>query len=307
VFREDNLGLGAKTGSQRDNNHGLEILQGVLGRLNGKSSEALEKEEKALRDVKCALYAEQRWGSLRFVHGGVLTGKTTLEVTSTPLDELPNASEEEDGASPAGGSESTPNAEAADRKALRRKEKREKKERKEKKQKRSRKEQRVDAEDHADPDAQNEASEKAAKKERKRQKALERQNVAKETEGTSEPEAVVKIEATPRSSGSNTPSSRFHVRQRYIQHKRMAMMDPKALSEVRPLPSYPSMQLSNLHRFLWGSHETRCLSGAIIIHRGRSHICDISDWDHSHSEDVRTILAEVQPTASRYIGLLATR
>jgi Pin2-interacting protein X1 len=237
VFREDNLGLGAKTGSQRDNNHGLEILQGVLGRLNGKSSEVLEKEEKARRDVKCALYAEQRWGSLRFMHGGVLTGNTTLEVTSTPLEELPDVSEGEAGPAPSGGSESIPNAtfpeEADNRKALRRKEKKEKREKKEKKLKKSQKERRADAEDLADPDTQNEASEKAAKKERKRQKALQRQKEATESEGASEKEAVVKTESTPRSSGSNTPSSRFHVRQRYIQHKRMAMMDAKALSEVR--------------------------------------------------------------------------
>ena len=70
------MGLGAKVGSGFDDGEctGLGGLQDLLGRLNGKSSGAIEKERKGRDDLKRKLWAEQRYGGLGFVSGGLLVG-----------------------------------------------------------------------------------------------------------------------------------------------------------------------------------------------------------------------------------------
>lgn len=73
-MKDDNLGLGAKRGNAKGETFGLDGLQALLGRLNGKSEEALQKEEEARRDVKLAMYQERRFGGMRFVSGGFLEG-----------------------------------------------------------------------------------------------------------------------------------------------------------------------------------------------------------------------------------------
>ncbi|MCJ1387827.1 telomerase inhibitor [Xylographa bjoerkii] len=76
AVKDDNLGLGAKRGSGVNVGEcvGLDVFQGLLGRLNGKSEDVLEKEQKSRDDLKRAVYTERRWGALRFVSGGVLVG-----------------------------------------------------------------------------------------------------------------------------------------------------------------------------------------------------------------------------------------
>jgi Pin2-interacting protein X1 len=74
LLKDDNLGLGAKRGNVEGENFGLDGLQSLLGRLNGKSEEVLQKEEEARRDVRLVMYAERRFGALRFVSGGFLEG-----------------------------------------------------------------------------------------------------------------------------------------------------------------------------------------------------------------------------------------
>ena len=76
AVKDDNLGLGAKRGSGVNVGEctGLDVFQGLLGRLNGKSEVLLEKEQRSRDDLKRAVYTEQRWGALRFVSGGVLVG-----------------------------------------------------------------------------------------------------------------------------------------------------------------------------------------------------------------------------------------
>src|SRR5215469_12224336 len=74
LLKDDNLGLGAKRGNAEGETFGLDELQTLLGRLNGKSEEVLQKEEEARRDVKLAMYQERRFGTLRFISGGFLEG-----------------------------------------------------------------------------------------------------------------------------------------------------------------------------------------------------------------------------------------
>ncbi|KAA6415446.1 MAG: hypothetical protein FRX48_00161 [Lasallia pustulata] len=76
ALREDNLGLGAKRKSGQSDGQctGLDAFQDLLGRLNGKTEVDLEKEQKSRDDLKRAIYTGNRWGSVRFVSGGLLVG-----------------------------------------------------------------------------------------------------------------------------------------------------------------------------------------------------------------------------------------
>lgn len=76
ALKDDNLGLGAKRGSGQTEGQctGLDAFQGLLGRLNGRSEGDLEKEQKSRDALKRAVYPENRWGSVRFVSGGLLVG-----------------------------------------------------------------------------------------------------------------------------------------------------------------------------------------------------------------------------------------
>ena len=76
MIKEDNLGLGAKIGSGVGHGEctGLDAFKDLLGRLNGKYEDEVEKEKKSREDLKRAIYSERRWGSTRFVKGGFLIG-----------------------------------------------------------------------------------------------------------------------------------------------------------------------------------------------------------------------------------------
>lgn len=73
-MKDDNLGLGARNGARNDDGPttGLDGLQHLLGRLNGKDEKLLEKEQRCREDTKRTLYAERRWGLGSFVSGGFL-------------------------------------------------------------------------------------------------------------------------------------------------------------------------------------------------------------------------------------------
>jgi Pin2-interacting protein X1 len=82
LVKDDNLGLGAKRGSGLAEGEctGLDVFQNLLGRLNGKDGDALMKEQRSREDLKRAIYAERRWGSIRFVNGGFLRGDKVQEL-----------------------------------------------------------------------------------------------------------------------------------------------------------------------------------------------------------------------------------
>jgi Pin2-interacting protein X1 len=76
AVKDDNLGIGAKVGSGVGHGEctGLDAFKNLLGRLNGKDEDEIEKEQKSREDLKRAIYTEKRWGSIRFVKGGFLIG-----------------------------------------------------------------------------------------------------------------------------------------------------------------------------------------------------------------------------------------
>ena len=76
MIKEDNLGLGAKIGSGVGHGEctGLDAFKDLLGRLNGKEEDEIEKERRSREDLKRAIYSERKWGSTRFVQGGFLIG-----------------------------------------------------------------------------------------------------------------------------------------------------------------------------------------------------------------------------------------
>ncbi|KAL8731735.1 MAG: hypothetical protein Q9166_003182 [cf. Caloplaca sp. 2 TL-2023] len=76
TVKGDNLGLGASNGAMDDDRPttGLDGLQDLLGRLNGKDSQLLQSSQRSRADGRRITYAERRWGFDKFVSGGFLVG-----------------------------------------------------------------------------------------------------------------------------------------------------------------------------------------------------------------------------------------
>lgn len=72
-LKDDNLGLGAKRGSERAENFGLAGLQSILGRLNGKEEE-VKKEEERREEIEKRAFVYRKYGMMNFVSGGFLVG-----------------------------------------------------------------------------------------------------------------------------------------------------------------------------------------------------------------------------------------
>ena len=53
---------------------GLDVFQDLLGRLNGRSVADITKDRTQRSTLTSSAYIEQRWGNLRFVSGGLLVG-----------------------------------------------------------------------------------------------------------------------------------------------------------------------------------------------------------------------------------------
>ncbi|KAI1756594.1 hypothetical protein F4782DRAFT_526283 [Xylaria castorea] len=74
-LKDDTLGLGAKIRQkQSDECTGLDVFKDLLGRLNGKSEEILDKERQVRSEIKTNLVVERKYGPMRFVSGGLLVG-----------------------------------------------------------------------------------------------------------------------------------------------------------------------------------------------------------------------------------------
>ncbi|KZF26904.1 hypothetical protein L228DRAFT_243448 [Xylona heveae TC161] len=259
TLKDDTLGLGAKRGSGQGAGEctGLDVFQGLLGRLNGKSDGELEKEEKSRADLKRVLYAERRWGLIQFVRGGLLVG----DKIENPSEEITKAPESraaaEKGVSTGevemrdGDKESQERRDSSDSdiKDSRDKDKKKRKEKKKKKSKSS------DEDNGSTRSGEREEKrkrkmERRAKKEAKRIKRQQR--ASRETTGSDvemssssdqlnkgDNESVVtsrEASKAPQSSMSQQPISfaagRHAVRQRYIRQKKMASMDSRALNEI---------------------------------------------------------------------------
>ncbi|CAA9962216.1 hypothetical protein CFE70_005622 [Pyrenophora teres f. teres 0-1] len=73
LLKDDNLGLGAKRGSERAENFGLAGLESILGRLNGKEAE-VKKEEERREEIEKRAFVYRKYGMMNFVSGGFLVG-----------------------------------------------------------------------------------------------------------------------------------------------------------------------------------------------------------------------------------------
>lgn len=72
-LKDDNLGLGAKRGSERAENFGLAGLESILGRLNGNEAE-VKKEEERREEIEKRAFVYRKYGMMNFVSGGFLVG-----------------------------------------------------------------------------------------------------------------------------------------------------------------------------------------------------------------------------------------
>ena len=59
---------------------GLDVFQDLLGRLNGKSVSDIDKNPTQSSNLRSSAYIEYRWGNLRFVSGGLLVGDESREL-----------------------------------------------------------------------------------------------------------------------------------------------------------------------------------------------------------------------------------
>ncbi|KAJ0121797.1 g-patch domain-containing protein [Diaporthe amygdali] len=207
VLKDDSLGLGAKR-NQGDECTGLDALQDLLSRLNGKSDESLGEEKKKREDLKINKYLHRKLGTVTFVYGGLLVGDKVQELADSMKDkkqdaaQVPGVSESEEASGESSEAEKkekkkgkkrkAEDAEGAqsnskkDKKSKRRKSEDEdedsKSKRKEKKDKKRRKEK--DASDKDEDSSPDDADEEAAdrkkakkeKKERRRKSKLENED-----------------------------------------------------------------------------------------------------------------------------------
>ncbi|KAF2876552.1 hypothetical protein BDV95DRAFT_625761 [Massariosphaeria phaeospora] len=86
-LKDDNLGLGAKRGSERPENFGLAGLNSVLGRLNGREAEVKQEEERAAQ-IESRRHVVSKYGMMNFVSGGFLVGDSIKKRGEIKTEEL---------------------------------------------------------------------------------------------------------------------------------------------------------------------------------------------------------------------------
>ncbi|EDU45496.1 G-patch domain containing protein [Pyrenophora tritici-repentis] len=102
LLKDDNLGLGAKRGSERAENFGLAGLESILGRLNGKEAE-VKKEEERREEIEKRAFVYRKYGMMNFVSGGFLVGdkitkKSDIKKEVEIKSEIKSEPESDDGA-----------------------------------------------------------------------------------------------------------------------------------------------------------------------------------------------------------------
>ncbi|KAK5173508.1 telomerase inhibitor [Saxophila tyrrhenica] len=255
LLREDNLGLGAQVGGNAET-FGLSLFSGVLGRLNGKSEVELEDEREREREWE----GRRRYGAMGFVSGGWLVGSEVVpsikkveergsdgrDDGKTKKRKIPD---EEDGANAAvvtAKKQKKRKTEVEQLAAANVEKDAERAKRKEKKQKRKKADQKQLGTDESNS-AKNTTNDKAVRKQEKRARKEERRKRKEERRLRNEAKALRKSKSDEAPEASEVPpepspvqrqaapasmGNRQAVRQRYIQQKRMASMDPRAMQEI---------------------------------------------------------------------------
>lgn len=275
ALKDDTLGLGAKSGVNLPPT-GLDAFQGLLGRLNGKQDEELEKEQNTRDNLKRAAYVENRWGALQFVSAGFLVGDRVKEVIgdgkaarASGINRVKHATSSS--TAPVSAIESTkatmdPVPGHSD---LKRKLKKSTKRKKNATEDLPQSEVAIDQQSTREfdviPEEENangdmganskgcsmdkeeldrraeKAQRKLARRIRKEEKHLKSLEQAAQADRSDTIELQIQDRAEDVSLLAPTPSSvppkeskneRHNVRSRYVQQKKMALMDPKALNEV---------------------------------------------------------------------------
>ncbi len=262
ALKDDTLGLGAKR-NQGDECTGFDVFKDLLGRLNGKSEEVIEKQKKVRQDVRMSLYMERKFGSIRFVSGGFLGGEVRTKLQAAPEDEAAQSQDD---------TESSP-AEAEVKPKKEKKEKRRKAdgsnedsagvEKKKKRKadgsngdsagmekKKKRKKDRGSKAENAEawPPGQpsgpqaiaKEGKTKSGKTEKKAKKDKKGKQRATDSSAISEADEATPALPTPkekddsRSTEAAVPSvsGRHFARKRFIAQKRLALVDQQALNQV---------------------------------------------------------------------------
>ena len=250
--------------------------------MNGKKDDEIEKEQKSRDDLRRAAYTENRWGALRFVRGGLLVGDRIEEIGSdeatanvpsvSRVEEIPPSKPE------VSAIESTkalldPVTEEANVKSRSKKSKKRKQsETADQPSKDAVNDQLHDfghipnteerrSEDATDTQSKSfveseeklkrrseKAQRKLARQVRREEKRLRRSELAMDNKGL----GVAEVEAQDhaRQAAAAKPASptqhtggRYQVRSRYVQQKKMALMNPKALSEVNEISSMNSISV----------------------------------------------------------------
>lgn len=93
VLKDDNLGLGAK-GLQHDLCTGLDAFQGLLDSLNGKAKGQATTHEQIHQETKPAVYEGLGKKGIRFVSGGFLKGREQEERAWHPVKRIVPLSDE---------------------------------------------------------------------------------------------------------------------------------------------------------------------------------------------------------------------
>ncbi|KAH0541935.1 hypothetical protein FGG08_003655 [Glutinoglossum americanum] len=254
ALKDDNLGLGAKRGSGQVEGEctGLSAFQGLLGRLNGKTEEEVDKERKSREDVRREIYMENRWGSIKFVKGGLLVGD---KIREEPADDETGRPQEP--TAPMGRTaEGTAGNEEYSEGKGRRKVEKQSDECGDSRQRSADKPDKAQAGEKEVKSKEDKEKKKNRRLERRGRRSTKRQ-IAKEQVAAGKMEecseqspsaqdpllkAVAIDSAEPeRANASSSMSTgmlsrgRHVVRQRYIQQKKMALLDMQALNEIPSL------------------------------------------------------------------------
>ncbi|KAI2613958.1 uncharacterized protein GGS25DRAFT_469782 [Hypoxylon fragiforme] len=97
VMKDDTLGLGAQPRHKQNTEcTGLDGFKDLLGRLNGKSEEVIKKEREVRSGIKTNLYVERKYGTMRFVSGGLLVGDQMKGLVSTDSKTLKTESSDDE-------------------------------------------------------------------------------------------------------------------------------------------------------------------------------------------------------------------
>ncbi|KAF6828661.1 g-patch domain-containing protein [Colletotrichum musicola] len=237
ALKDDMLGLGFKQ-ARDDRVTGMDAFSDLLGRLNGKSTELIDKDRQARAQLKSTLYCDTKFGPMRFVRGGWLVGdQVREEPDAEPKDEdkddvkmedIPSVADKKSKKRKVEESSDEDSSSSEDEKARKKRRKQEKKaakkvkaesadsddasatDKKDKKRKSKKEDVSEDTQDESENKSKKKRkeketdAEKAARKEEKRQRKEEKR--AKKEEKRAKKEASRESSSTP-ATGTSTPAA----------------------------------------------------------------------------------------------------